>query len=58
MRTIVVVALAFVWGLVGLGAETIIIPDPGLEGAIRAALGKPEGDLTVSDLESLTELEA
>lgn len=45
-------------GVLGLGTEVVTIPDPGLEGAIRAALGKPSGDLTTHDLERLVELEA
>ncbi len=32
MRTMVVVALAFVWGLVGRGAEPVIHPRPRTEG--------------------------
>ncbi|MDD5453502.1 MAG: hypothetical protein PHZ21_04395 [Candidatus Bipolaricaulis sp.] len=51
------VVLAPVWGLIGMGAETVV-PNPGLEGAIRTAVGKLKGDLTVSDLESPTEIEA
>ncbi len=37
-------------------AQTVNIPDPNLESAIRDALEKPEGDITVADMESLTEL--
>lgn len=42
----------------GLVAQTVDIPDPGLEAAIRVQLRKPEGDITVADMESLTELNA
>src|SRR5262245_9194874 len=39
-------------------AQTVAIPDPGLEAAIRYALGKPTGDITVADMETLTSLDA
>jgi hypothetical protein len=39
-------------------AQVVEIPDPGLLAAIRVALNRPTGDLTVADLESLTELDA
>jgi len=39
-------------------AQTVSIPDPGLEAALRAALQKPAGPLTEQDLLSLTNLNA
>jgi len=39
-------------------AQEVAIPDPGLNAAIRAALGKPAGPLTQQDLLSLTVLNA
>jgi hypothetical protein len=39
-------------------ADDVIIPDPGLNAAIRDALGKPSGPLTDLDLLSLTNLDA
>src|SRR5215813_8490946 len=38
--------------------QTVSIPDPGLNAAIRAALAKPTGPLTAPDLLSLTNLQA
>jgi len=35
-----------------------MIPDPGLEAAIREAFGKPSGPIHVKDLEGLTGLDA
>jgi len=40
-----------------LAAQAVNIPDPALEAAIRDTLAKPEGDLTIPDMESLTELD-
>jgi internalin A len=34
------------------------IPDPGLQAAVREALAKPDGPISVVDMESLTELSA
>jgi Leucine-rich repeat (LRR) protein len=39
-------------------AQVVSIPDPGLNAAIRAALGKPAGPLTAQDMLSLTNLSA
>src|SRR6266480_2025570 len=39
-------------------AQEVIIPDPGLDAAIREALQKPAGTLTVPDLLSVTNLNA
>jgi Leucine-rich repeat (LRR) protein len=39
-------------------AQVVEIPDAGLRDAIRAALGKPTGDITVADMESLVLLDA
>lgn len=38
--------------------DSVIIPDPNLEAAIRTALNKPVGDITPSDMASLTTLRA
>jgi hypothetical protein len=38
--------------------QTVSIPDPGLQAAIRLALGKAIGDITVADMQSLTLLNA
>jgi len=38
--------------------QVVNIPDPGLLAAIRVALNKPTGDITVADMESLTGLDA
>src|SRR5262245_57536729 len=39
-------------------AQTVSIPDPGLDSAVRTALGKPTGPLTQQDLLNLTFLNA
>jgi hypothetical protein len=39
-------------------AQVVEIADPGLESAIRTALGKPTGEITAADMESITELRA
>jgi len=39
-------------------AQVVDIPDPELDAAIRLALDKPTGDISVADMESLTELDA
>jgi hypothetical protein len=39
-------------------AQSVAIPDPELQISIRQALGKPNGDITVQDMESLRELDA
>src|SRR5215470_13690404 len=44
--------------LVAAQAQTVSIPNAGLDAAIRAALQKPVGPLTVPDMLSLTELNA
>ncbi len=41
-----------------LFADEVTIPDPNLEAALREALGKPIGDITIADMESLTSLYA
>ena len=41
-----------------LPALPVEIPDPALEGAIRDALGKPTGEITQADMETLTSLQA
>ena len=53
------VIVALVFGAASfLSAQTVEIPDPGLQAAIREALNKPAGEITVADMESLTELDA
>ena len=39
-------------------AQVVSVPDPGLNAAILAALGKSAGPLTVQDMLSLTNLDA
>ncbi|MCI0541747.1 MAG: hypothetical protein L0Z50_41650 [Verrucomicrobiales bacterium] len=39
-------------------AQAVDIPDSGLRDAIRQALGKSTGDITVADMQSLTTLDA
>jgi internalin A len=39
-------------------AQVVEIADPGLESAIRTTLGKPTGEITAADMESITELRA
>jgi internalin A len=39
-------------------AQTVSIPDPGLNAAVRSALQKPTDPLTAQDLLSLTNLDA
>src|SRR5678815_5045549 len=50
--------LAFMGLLVPARAQTVSIPDPGLNAALREALQKPTGPLTQSDLLSLNFLSA
>jgi internalin A len=38
--------------------QVVNIPDSGLQATIRAALNKPIGDITIEEMESLTELES
>ncbi len=45
------------WGISPVHAQTVVnFPDPGLEGAIREAIGKPTGDIYDTDLVGLTYL--
>ena len=37
-------------------AQTVNIPDPALQSAIRGALNKPAGEITVADMENLQQL--
>lgn len=46
------------WLVTSLCAVSVEIPDPGLVAAIRQELNKPDGPITVADMESLTELHA
>jgi len=41
-----------------LNAQGVEIPDPALHAVIRQALEKPLGEITIADMESLTELRA
>jgi internalin A len=50
------ILLALTGFVASSSAQEIIIPDPGLNAAIRDALQKPNGPLTESDLLSLTNL--
>src|SRR5262245_53455918 len=45
-------------GVTSVPAQDVSIPDAGLNAAIRAALAKPAGPLTVQDLLTLTNLDA
>ena len=59
IRTIFSILVALVvTGLVPALAQEILIPDPGLNAAIREALRKPTGPLTQQDMLSLTNLDA
>ena len=65
MKTIIPIARPLVLSLLVLGsftastlAQEVFVPDPGLNTAIRDALGKPIGPLTQQDLLSLTNLNA
>ena len=39
-------------------AEVVNIPDANLEAVIREEIGKPEGDITDTDLQGITELDS
>ena len=60
MKTLTsIIILAFTFSCSDLlSAQTVNIPDPELQAAVRKALGKPDGEITVTDMESLTELDA
>jgi internalin A len=49
---------AFSLATMTITAQVVNIPDPGLNAAIRQALGKPTGEITVADMEGLTGLDA
>src|SRR5262245_25646645 len=53
-----VVPLVLASFVTSVSAQEVSIPDPGLNAAIRDALQKPTGPLTVVDLLSLTNLDA
>jgi formylglycine-generating enzyme required for sulfatase activity len=57
-RPLVLALLVLINFMVSSHAQTVTIPDPGLDSAIRDALGKPSGPLTEQDLLSLTNLNA
>ncbi len=52
------VVLALAGFAATIQAQEVSIPDPGLDAAVRDALGKPNGPLTQPDLLSLTNLSA
>ncbi len=54
----VALSLALISSLNTSPAQEVVIPDPGLQSAIRDALAKPAGPLTETDLLSLTFLSA
>jgi formylglycine-generating enzyme required for sulfatase activity len=54
----VTLSLALISSLNTTPAQEVVIPDPGLNSAIRDALAKPTGPLTETDLLSLTSLNA
>jgi 4-carboxymuconolactone decarboxylase len=54
----IVYALALAGSIASTIAQTVAIPDSGLNTAIRDALGNPSGLLTVQDLLTLTNLDA
>ena len=53
-----VLTLALASVITSTPAQEVAIPDPGLDAAIREALGKPNGPLTEPDLLNLTQLDA
>lgn len=55
--TSVLATSSFVF-VITVPAQVVTIPDPELQAAVRAALAKPAGDITVADMESLTTLYA
>src|SRR4030043_1330031 len=62
-RLPLVITLMLVLGLcaagpLGCGNPVVVIPDAGLQAAIREALNKPQGDLYASELAWLPDLDA
>ncbi len=62
-RLPIVITLMLVLGLcaagpLGCGDTVVVIPDAGLQAAVREALNKPEGDIYASELAWLQELDA
>ena len=52
-------ATAYSWSFTTTSADEVVtFPDGNLEAAIREAIGKPSGDIYLSDLVGLTELDA
>ena len=58
IRKLVLPLLALTCLLTSSQAQTVLIPDAGLNAAVRQALQKPTGPLSAQDLLSLTNLEA
>ena len=46
------------YGPILAAAQSVEIPDPGLRAAIRTALNKPSGNLTIADMEMMRQLQA
>ena len=63
-RRLAVTGMVLVLGIlvamvsVSVSAVVVNFPDPGLEAAIREAIGKPTGDIHDTDLVGLTDLNA
>ncbi len=59
LAIVLVSLLVSIFPISTAGADTIVnFPDPGLQQAIRQAIGKPTGDIYQSDLGNLTSLNA
>src|SRR5262245_59554900 len=58
IRLTVATLLGLTFCVASTQAQTVSIPDPGLNAAIRDALQKPSGPLTEQDMLSLTNLNA
>ena len=57
-RLLLPTVLVAIGDVVSIRAQEVSIPDPGLNAAIREALGIPDGPLTAPDLLNLTNLDA
>jgi Leucine-rich repeat (LRR) protein len=44
--------------VLGVSAQVVTIPDPRLQQRLRSVLGKPTGNITASDMASITRLDA
>ncbi len=58
MRAILGCLLFFIVAYIAGCAKEVQFNDPNLEGAIREAIGKPNGAITERELRNITELEA